>query len=50
MTCPDCNGTGLIETESIKIARVYPPELTELIGKGDWEMTQCHCVGEEGEE
>jgi hypothetical protein len=45
MSCEDCNDTGLIETEGLNIARIYP--VAELVGKSDWAMTQCHCVGEE---
>lgn len=47
--CDDCNDTGLLQTESLSLGRpfmegsvlVYP-----VTCHGDWEETQCHCVGE----
>lgn len=49
--CKDCSGTGLIETETIifsryKYIKEYGCFSYECIGKGDWKMTQCPCVGE----
>lgn len=48
--CEDCKGTGEIKTESVSISRSYMFKgrlWVETVGKGDWKMTQCHCVGEE---
>jgi hypothetical protein len=48
--CPDCNGTGLIKTETIHFGRPYWKDgelFCDQIGLGNWSMTQCPCVGEE---
>ena len=49
--CEDCHGTGQIETESVHYGRPrYSKEakglVYDVVGKGDWRMTQCPCVGE----
>lgn len=49
MPCEDCNGTGLIEVESTEISRGYMLNgkyVHDVIGKGNWHMAQCPCVGE----
>lgn len=48
--CPDCRGTGLIETETIKFGKPYWKDgrvVCDITGKGDWMKTQCPCVGED---
>lgn len=50
--CVDCNNTGEIKTESIRLDRpFYDKERKEVmypvLGLNDWKMTQCPCVGEE---
>ncbi len=50
--CNDCHGSGEIEIESIHFFRErYDHSLkrvvTPYIGKNDWHLAQCHCVGEE---
>jgi len=48
--CPDCNGTKLIETETIIFGRPYWKDggmVYDIKGKSDWAMTQCPCVGED---
>jgi hypothetical protein len=48
--CPDCKGTGLIETEHVYYGRPYyldGKQYIDIAHKGDWSMTQCPCVGED---
>lgn len=48
--CPDCKGTGLIETETIHFGRPYMKDgelVFDEIGLGNWSMTKCHCIGED---
>jgi len=52
MDCEDCMGSGKIETEGVRLARSrYDKKLGQMItpyvGDGNWQFTQCHCVGEE---
>ena len=47
--CPDCNGTGLIEAETVHFGRPYMKDgelVCDQIGLGNWEMVPCPCVGE----
>ena len=50
--CEDCKGAGLIETEGVVLGRTeYSKEEGRLVipcyGDGNWQMTQCPCVGED---
>ncbi len=48
--CEDCNGTGVVETESVFMSRTYNKNgrlVVDIVGRGDWKKTQCPCVGEE---
>jgi hypothetical protein len=48
--CPDCNGTGFIETETIHFGRPYWKDgqiVCDVTGKGNWSQTQCPCIGED---
>lgn len=47
--CEDCQGSGLIECERVTLGRPYMKNghlVQDVIGHGDWHMTQCPCVGD----
>lgn len=48
--CKDCKDTKQIETCSMNVGLPYYDKELKMIvyqtfRSGDWEMTQCHCVG-----
>lgn len=50
--CTDCKGAGFIETEGLKVGRSkYDLRKDSLLivceGDGNFQRTQCHCVGED---
>lgn len=51
--CADCGGKGELETETVSLGRPYMKNghlVQDVIGHGNWQMTQCPCVGEEDDQ
>lgn len=49
--CEECKGTGLVETEGVILGRARYDKaagglVTPYYGDGNWQQTQCPCVGE----